>query len=69
MPTEGLGHLGHPSEAFDMDCADDLVDVMDERGRIELLMDEYGVDVDAELQAILGSFGDNGEEVSLDHVE
>lgn len=67
--TEKLADLGHPGEAFDMDCADALLDVMDERGQIELLMEEFGVDDDAELLAILGSLGDNGEEVSLDHVE
>jgi hypothetical protein len=65
----GLGHLGHPSEAFDMDCADALVDVVDERGQIELLMDEYGVDDDAELLRILGSLGDGRGEVPIDHVE
>ena len=69
MQAERLGHLGHPNEAFDIDCLDALLDVMDERGQIELLMEEYGVDVDADLPAILGSLGDNGEEVSLDHVE
>jgi hypothetical protein len=42
---------------------------MDERGQLELLMDVYGVDDDAELQAILGSFEEGREEVPIDHVE
>lgn len=82
--AEGLGHLGHPSGAFDMDCADALVDVVDERGWIELLMDEYGVEDELELSALLDDYGahaafgesrgvvsagSGGEEVPIDHVE
>lgn len=58
--AEGLGNFGHPGEAFDLDCSDHLLDIADERGQIELLMDEYGVDNDAELLAIIGN-GQNSE--------
>jgi len=57
--AEGLHHLGHPGEAFDMDCADALLDVLDERGQIELLMEEYGVENETDLLAIISHSGDN----------
>jgi hypothetical protein len=54
ITAEGLLQLGHPGEAFDIDCADALLDVMDERGRIELMMDEFGVDEGEDLSVLLG---------------
>lgn len=51
--AETLGQLGHPGEAFDIDCADALLDVMDERGRIELMMEEFDVEDGKDLSALL----------------
>jgi proteasome lid subunit RPN8/RPN11 len=48
-PEDGL--TGDP---FDLDSTDLLLDVMDERGQIELLMDEYGVEEEADLLVLLG---------------
>ena len=64
MHPLGLGIFGagdhHEADNFDLDCSDHLLDIADERGQIELLMEEYGIDNDAELLAIIGN-GQNSE--------
>lgn len=45
---------------LDLDSNDLLLDVVDERGQIELLMEEYGVDEESDLMAIMGDFGVSG---------
>jgi proteasome lid subunit RPN8/RPN11 len=55
--TESLeGFEGSP---LDMDSTDQLLDVVDERGQIELLMEEYGVDQEDELVAYLEGRGEH----------
>ena len=60
----GLGVLGSEigleGDPFGLDSTDGLLDVMDERGQIELLMDEYRVDQEEDLLALL----ENREEVA-----
>ena len=60
-PLDNIGDFGHPNEDFDMDCTDLLLDIADERGQIELLMGEYGVEDEADLLAIIGNSGGRGE--------
>lgn len=60
----GLGMFGAgdhlEGDSFGPDSTDALYDVVYERGQIELLMEEYGVDNDAELLAIIGNGGHSG---------
>ena len=48
----------HP---LDLDSNDLLLDVVDERGQIELLMEEYGVDDESDLIAHMSDIGDSGD--------
>ena len=45
---------GLEGDAFGLDSTDRLLDVVDERGQIELLMEEYRVDQEEDLLALLG---------------
>jgi len=54
--TEGEG--GSVGEPFGLDSVDQLLDVVDERGHIELLMEEYGVDQEEDLVAHLEGRGE-----------
>ena len=51
-------------DPFRLDSTDALLDVLDERGQIELLMDEYGVDNDSDLLAIVDNTGGYSGEVA-----
>ena len=50
--------LGDPFDPFGLDSTDLLLDVLDERGQIELLMDEYRIDQEEDLLALLGDAGE-----------
>jgi proteasome lid subunit RPN8/RPN11 len=60
-PLAIFGADGDLEGAFGMDSMDALIDVVDERGQIELLMDEYGVDSDADLLSIIGNGSLSGD--------